>query len=102
MADRIVVTNVHRNQPVLFHVFGGSVRLGPGESRELDAHCLSSPELTKLVGTGRVTTQAAPPAERAAVRPGSAAVPAQGQAAGNTSAKEGAAATGASEAEATG
>jgi hypothetical protein len=53
-ARRIAVTNVHRYQPLLFHVFGGGVRLAPLETRELDRDCLASPELSGLVRMGAV------------------------------------------------
>lgn len=51
-AGKVVVTNTYRNQPLLFHVIGGSVRLGPFETRELDRDCLASPEVSHLVGAG--------------------------------------------------
>jgi len=51
-ARKVVVTNTYRNQPILFHVIGGSVRLGPFETRQLDRACLSSPEVSHLVLTG--------------------------------------------------
>ena len=49
---KITVTNMYRDQPILFHVVGGSVRLGPFETRELDAPCLASPEVSDLVRAG--------------------------------------------------
>jgi len=51
-ARKITVTNMYRNQPILFHVIGGSVRLGPFETRDLDRDCLASPEVSHLVGAG--------------------------------------------------
>jgi hypothetical protein len=51
-AQKIAVTNMYRDQPILFHVIGGSVRLGPLETRELDRDCLASPEVSHLVGAG--------------------------------------------------
>jgi hypothetical protein len=53
-ARRIAVTNMHRYQPLLFHVIGGGVRLAPLETRELDRDCLASPELSGLVRVGAV------------------------------------------------
>lgn len=53
-ARKLAVTNTYRNQPILFHVLGGSVRLGPFETRELNRDCLASPELLQLVRTGVV------------------------------------------------
>jgi hypothetical protein len=49
---KITVTNMYRDQPILFHVVGGSVRLGPFETREVDAACLASPEVSDLVRAG--------------------------------------------------
>ena len=51
-ARKVAVTNVYRDQPILFHVIGGSVRLGPFETRELDRDCLASPEVSHLVSAG--------------------------------------------------
>jgi hypothetical protein len=51
-ARKIAVTNKYRDQPILFHVIGGSVRLGPFETRELDRECLASPEVSHLVAAG--------------------------------------------------
>jgi len=51
-ARKIAVTNMYRDQPILFHVIGGSVRLGPFETRELDRDCLASPEVSHLVDAG--------------------------------------------------
>ncbi|MEP7305173.1 MAG: hypothetical protein ABJA98_06615 [Acidobacteriota bacterium] len=51
---QIAVTNLYRNQPILFHFMGGSVRLGPLETQEIDRGCLASPELAHLVSTGAV------------------------------------------------
>jgi hypothetical protein len=51
-ARKVTVTNMYRDQPILFHVIGGSVRLGPFESRELDRECLASPEVSLLVQAG--------------------------------------------------
>lgn len=51
-ARKVTVTNIYRDQPILFHMVGGSVRLGPFETRELDAACLASPELSDLVRAG--------------------------------------------------
>src|SRR5262245_45754587 len=51
-ARKVAVTNMYRDQPILFHVIGGSVRLGPLETRELDRECLASPEVSHLVGAG--------------------------------------------------
>jgi hypothetical protein len=51
-ARKITVTNMYRDQPILFHVIGGSVRLGPFETRELDPACLASPEVSHLVHAG--------------------------------------------------
>jgi hypothetical protein len=53
-ARKIAVTNVHRYQPLLFHVIGGGVRLAPLETREFDRDCLASPELSGLVRLGAV------------------------------------------------
>jgi len=51
-AQKVTVTNMYRDQPILFHVIGGSVRLGPFETRELDPACLGSPEVSHLVQAG--------------------------------------------------
>ncbi|WP_338699848.1 hypothetical protein V5279_18845 [Bradyrhizobium sp. 26S5] len=53
-ASRVLVTNLYRNQPILFHALRGSVRLGPFETRELDADVLASPELAFFVRAGLV------------------------------------------------
>jgi len=58
-ADKVMVTNAHRNQPILFHVMGGSVRLGPFETRVLDRSCLASPELSELLLTGALRVRPA-------------------------------------------
>src|SRR6266851_2188469 len=52
--DRITVTNMCRNRPILFHFRGGSARLGPLETLELAHASLASPELTHLVASGTV------------------------------------------------
>jgi len=49
------VTNLYRNQPVVFHFLGGSVRLGPLESASVSRVCLSSPELGHLQSIGAVS-----------------------------------------------
>jgi hypothetical protein len=50
----VTVTNTYRNQPLLFHVRGGSIRLGPSETREISRELLFSPELSHFVGTGAI------------------------------------------------
>ena len=57
---RIVVVNMFRTQPVSFQYIGGSVRLGPMESAEIDRRYLASPELAQLVATGAVTVTDSP------------------------------------------
>ena len=59
----ITVTNAYRNQPVMFHFLGGSIRLGPLESQDIDRACLASPELAQMVLTGIVTVRDAEPSE---------------------------------------
>jgi hypothetical protein len=54
LSSKIAVTNTYRNQPLLFHVVGGSVRLGPFERREISRDHLTSPELAHLVLTGAI------------------------------------------------
>lgn len=61
---RIAVTNTSRNHPILFHFVGGSLRLGPLETRVIDQRCLASPELSHLVGTGAVKVSDAPMSRR--------------------------------------
>jgi hypothetical protein len=51
-AGKVLLTNTHRNQPILFHFAGGSVRLGPGESVEMAEHCRSSSEVSQLIHSG--------------------------------------------------
>jgi hypothetical protein len=53
-SSSIAITNTYRNQPLLFHVIGGSVRLGPFETREISRDHLGSPELAHLVASGAV------------------------------------------------
>lgn len=60
---RVIVTNLFRTQPVSFHYCGGSARLGPLESTELDRSLLASPELAHLIAAGAV--QIADPPARA-------------------------------------
>jgi hypothetical protein len=64
-APKVLVTNLYRNQPILFHALRGSVRLGPFETRELDSDVLASPELAHFVRAGlvRVTEVDAPKSE---------------------------------------
>jgi hypothetical protein len=62
---KIAVTNTYRNQPLLFHVPGGSVRLGPLETREISREFLASPELSRLVLTGAVRVRDVEPPEPA-------------------------------------
>src|SRR5437762_3215429 len=50
--DKIAVTNMYRNQPLVFHFLGGSVRLGPLETQEVDRECLASPEVAHLITSG--------------------------------------------------
>lgn len=54
-SETITVTNAYRNQPVIFHFLGGSLRLGPLESQDISRTCLTSPELAQLVLAGIVT-----------------------------------------------
>ena len=56
-ARKVTVTNMYRDQPILFHVLGGSVRLGPFETRELDSACLASPEVSDLMHAGVLRVQ---------------------------------------------
>jgi hypothetical protein len=62
----VTVTNTYRNQPLLFHVAGGSIRLGPCETQEMSRDVLSSPELAHLVLTGVVQVRDRPPADASA------------------------------------
>jgi hypothetical protein len=59
-----------RHRPILFHYRGGSARLGPLETLELDSASLASPELAQLAagGTVRVSGVAAAAAGPAADR----------------------------------
>jgi hypothetical protein len=59
---RIAVTNTSRNQPIVFHFVGGSMRLAPLETGVLDGRCLTSPELSHLVATGVVSLSEPAPA----------------------------------------
>jgi len=64
--ERIAVTNMCRHRPILFHFRGGTARLGPLETQELDHASLASPELTHLVASGMVRVSEVPaPAEGA-------------------------------------
>lgn len=60
VAARVIVTNLFRTQPVSFHYCGGSTRLGPLESKELDRSLLVSPELAHLIAAGAVQIADAP------------------------------------------
>ena len=53
-SQSIAITNAYRNQPLLFHVIGGSIRLGPFETLEISRDHLGSPELTHLIAKGAV------------------------------------------------
>jgi hypothetical protein len=57
--QKVTITNTYRNQPLLFHFLGGSVRLGPLEAQDVDRSLLRSPELAHLVLTGVVTVSGA-------------------------------------------
>ncbi len=57
---RIAVTNMCRDRPVLFHFRGGSARLGPLETQEIDTAALASPELTHLAASGTVHVRHVP------------------------------------------
>jgi hypothetical protein len=66
---KIAVTNAYRHRPITFSVTGGSVRLGPLETCELERDCLHSPELSQLILDGIVQVRelgapAAAPAEK--------------------------------------
>lgn len=61
--ESVAVTNTYRNQPLLFHVSGGSVRLGPCETREISRDHLASPELAQLISTGVVQVRARVPSD---------------------------------------
>jgi hypothetical protein len=61
--ERIAVTNMCRHRPILFHFRGGSARLGPLETQELDQASLASPELAQLVASGMVQVIDVAPAE---------------------------------------
>jgi hypothetical protein len=61
----ITVMNLYRNQPLSFHYLGGSVRLGPLESRKVSRGALSSPELAHLRSIGAVSVEDAAPAPAA-------------------------------------
>jgi hypothetical protein len=66
--ERIAVTNMCRHRPILFHFAGGSARLGPLETLELDHDTLASPELAFLVASGEVqVSTVVPPAAGPAV-----------------------------------
>jgi hypothetical protein len=51
---KVAVTNTYRHRPIAFSVIGGSVRLGPLETCELDRDCLALPELSQLILSGIV------------------------------------------------
>jgi hypothetical protein len=78
-SGKLTVTNTYRNQPVLFHFFGGSMRLGPLETQEVDRDVLASPELGHLVATGVVLVG----------EPGAGSPPPRGEGAAETTTGEG-------------
>ena len=71
---QIAVTNTSRNQPIVFHFVGGSMRLGPLETGVLDGRCLTSPELSHLIaiGVAQIGEASAGAAERRREAPDSA------------------------------
>ena len=80
-ARTVAVTNMYRNQSILFHTLGGGVRLAPFETRELTRDCLVSPELSELVRTGVVRVREIDADDAAAAKREGAArsqAPAQG------------------------
>lgn len=70
---KIAVTNAYRHRTITFSVTGGSIRLGPLETRALERDCLHSPELSQLILDSIVQVRelgvpAAVPAEQAGGR----------------------------------
>jgi hypothetical protein len=64
----VALTNLYRHQPILFHFRGGSVRLAPLETQQVERACLESPEVARLLAVGALAVHE--PAETA---PGGAA-----------------------------